>query len=102
MQLNIVAKHETNNDNDMSKKEKLIDKLVSCPSNFTWDEATKLMKQCGFELVKNNGSRRVFRHTTGLKIFLHEPHPQNTLLEYAMKDLIEGLKTVGEINETSI
>lgn len=81
----------------MSKKDKLLEKLLSRPANFTWNEAVTLMKQCDFELVKNNGSRRVFRHTSGLKIFLHEPHPQNTLLDYAMKELIEGLKSAGEI-----
>ena len=81
----------------MSKKEKLLEKLLSRPPNFTWDEAVRLMKQYNFELAKNSGSRRVFKHTSGLKIFLHEPHPQNTLLDYAMEKLIEGLKSSGEI-----
>lgn len=81
----------------MSKKDKLIEKLLSRPANFTWNEAVTLMKQCDFEMVKNSGSKRVFRHSSGLKIFLHEPHPQNTLLDYAMKELIEGLKSAGEI-----
>jgi len=82
----------------MSRKEKLKEKLLSRPSNFTWDEAIRLMGQCHFVLVKNSGSRRVFKHKkSGLKIFLHEPHPQNTLLDYAMEMLIEGLTSVGEI-----
>lgn len=81
----------------MSKKEKLLEKIFSRPANFTWDEAVKLMKQYNFELAKHSGARRVFKHTSGLKIFLHEPHPQNTLLNYAMEKLIEGLKAAGEI-----
>ena len=81
----------------MSKKEKLLEKLLSRPLNFTWDEAVKLMKQYNFDLVKQSGSKRVFKHTSGLKIFLHEPHPQNTLLNYAMENLIDGLKSSGEI-----
>jgi predicted RNA binding protein YcfA (HicA-like mRNA interferase family) len=81
----------------VSKKEKLLEKLLSQPPNFTWDEAVKLMKQHNFELVKNSGSKRVFKHASGLKVFLHEPHPQNTLLNYAMETLIEGLKSAGEI-----
>jgi hypothetical protein len=81
----------------MSKKEKLIEKLLSRPTNFTWNETVRLMGQCNFELVKNSGSRRVFKHKSGLKIFLHEPHPKNTLLDYAMEMLIEGLTSVGEI-----
>ena len=81
----------------MAKKDKLLEKLCSRPANFTWNEAVTLMKQCNFELVKNSGSKRVFRHSSGLKVFIHEPHPQNTLLDYAMRELIESLKSAGEI-----
>jgi len=38
-----------------------------------------------------------FRHVSGLKVFLHEPHPQNTLLVYALERLSEGLRSTGEI-----
>ena len=81
----------------MSKKDKLLEKLLSRPADFTWDEAIKLMKNHHFMLLKQSGSRRVFRHVSGLKVFLHEPHPQNTLLDYAMERLIEGLRSTGEI-----
>lgn len=81
----------------MSKKGKLLEKLLSRPADFTWDEAVKLMKHHHFRLVKQSGSRRVFRHVSGLKVFLHEPHPQNILLDYAMERLIEGLRSTGEI-----
>jgi predicted RNA binding protein YcfA (HicA-like mRNA interferase family) len=81
----------------VSKKDKLLEKLLSRPADFTWDEAVKLMKRHNFRLVKQSGSRRVFRHVSGLKVFLHEPHPQNTLLDYAMERLIEGLRSTGEI-----
>ena len=81
----------------MSKKDKLLEKLLSRPADFTWDEAVKLMKRHHFILLKPSGSRRVFRHAKGLKVFLHEPHPQNTLLDYALERLIEGLRSTGEI-----
>jgi predicted RNA binding protein YcfA (HicA-like mRNA interferase family) len=81
----------------VSKKEKLLDKLRSLPSDFTWDEAVKVMKQHKFQLVKNTGSRRTFRHENGVKVSIHEPHPQNTLLKYAMENLIEALVNAGEI-----
>lgn len=81
----------------MSKKEKLLEKLRLMPANFTWDEAVTLMKQHNFALVKNSGSRRTFRHENGVKVSIHEPHPQNTLLKYAMEDLIAALKASGEI-----
>lgn len=81
----------------MSKKEKLLAKLRSLPSDFTWDEAVTVMKQHNFKLVKNTGSRRIFRHESGVKASIHEPHPQNTLLKYAMENLIEALVNAGEM-----
>lgn len=34
---------------------------------------------------------------TRVKIRLHEPHPQNTLLPYMVEKLIEGLIAAGEL-----
>jgi hypothetical protein len=81
----------------VSKKQKLLEKLLSTPAGFTWDEAVVVMRQHNFTLIKNSGSRRVFRHTNGVKAQIHEPHPQNTLLKYAMEDLIAALRASGEI-----
>ena len=58
------------------------------------------MRQCGFTELKGKGSRRKFVHeATGKKAFIHEPHPQNTLLHYSIKELLGALKDVGEIAE---
>lgn len=81
----------------MSKKEKLLVRLLALNTSFTWDEAVTVMRHYGFELVKNSGARRVFKHVSGIKAFIHEPHPENTLKEYAMKALIDALKDAGEI-----
>lgn len=81
----------------MSRKQKLIDRLQQFPADFTWDEAVKLMKMCGFEVLNNTGSRRKFRHSTGVKASLHEPHPQNILKKYMMEAVVDALRTVGEI-----
>lgn len=81
----------------MSKKQKLLTKLFAMPANFTWDEAVTLMQQHNFALIKNSGSRRTFRHENGVKASIHEPHPQNTLLKYAMEDLLAALRLSGEI-----
>lgn len=81
----------------MSKKQKLIDRVQGLPKDFTWDEAVKLMKLCRFDLIKNDGSRRTFRHKSGLKVSVHQPHPQPSLPRYALEILIDGLKNVGEI-----
>jgi hypothetical protein len=82
----------------VSKKSKLLEKLCAKPKDFTWDEASSLLKSCGYKLRNGAGSRRMFIHpTTHLKIGLHEPHPQNTLLPYMIDLLIEGLKAAGEL-----
>ena len=84
----------------MSKKLKLIERLREKPKNFTWDEAGKLMGSCGFVLRKQSGSARMFVHTTTrVKVRLHEPHPEKTLLPYMLDRLIEGLLAAGEIEE---
>lgn len=84
----------------MSKKSKLIERLLQRPKNFTWDEACSLMQKCGFELVNAGGSARMFRHqVTGQKVRLHEPHPENTLKRYVIDSLIEALSICGDIQD---
>ena len=82
----------------MSKRDKLIQRLLSKPSDFTWDEVTAVMGACNFRMHKKSGSARTFVHaTTKTIVRLHEPHPQNTILHYMAKQLIEGLRAAGEI-----
>lgn len=100
MQLVLVAQRRTSTDTPVSKKSKLLARIVEQPRNFTWDETCTLMKQCGFELVNLNGSARMFVHAKSrLKVRLHEPHPENTLKHYMVKELINALKEVGELAE---
>lgn len=79
----------------MSKKEKLIAKLLRRPNDFTWNELTSLLKSFGYSEVKigkTGGSRRRFIHSSAAAITLHKPHPQNTLKKYAIDQLIEQLQ----------
>ena len=82
----------------MTRKEKLLEKLHAGPNNFTWDEATRLMRLHGFVLLNRDGSARMFVHeNTRTKVRLHEPHPHNTLKPYMIEQLLEGLRAAGEI-----
>lgn len=82
----------------MSKRDKLIVKLVSRCKTFTWDEAVTLMGKCDFKLISKGGSRRKFFHNeTEYLVSIHQPHPQNTLKQYQIQDLIEALKVTGWI-----
>ena len=84
----------------MSKKSKLIERLLGRPKDFTWEEACTVMRQCNFERRSGSGSARMFVHVrTGQRVRLHEPHPRNTLLPYMVDALIEALKDAGEIGE---
>lgn len=78
----------------MSKKEKLIARLLSRPKDFHYDEAKVLLSYFGFienSKGKTSGSRVEFvceKYT----ILLHKPHPNGELKGYQVKQLIETLK----------
>lgn len=75
----------------MSQKKKLIQKLKSCPKDFSFEEAESLLKQLGYRRSnkgRTSGSRIAFIHERCAPILLHKPHPRTTLLEYQVKQLI--------------
>ncbi len=82
----------------MSRKEKLLKRLLTKSADFTWDEAVNLMKQYEFILLKGDGASRKFVHKQSkVKVFIHQPHPGNIVKAYAQEDLIEGLHNAGII-----
>jgi hypothetical protein len=86
----------------MSKNEKLLQRLLSVPRDFTWDELVKILSLFGFvELKKGKtgGSRRKFADEKQNVIILHKPHPGNIVKEYAIKQVITQLKDKGHIQD---
>ena len=80
----------------MSKKEKLVARLRSKPSDFSWRELQTLMNHLGFEEVKGSGSRRRFvSRTTRRMANLHKRHPDGTLLAYQIRDVLAFLEQEG-------
>lgn len=80
----------------MSKATKLRKRLLSIPKDFTWDELVIVVKGYGFEeRTDSGGSRRCFVSSKGQKIFLHEPHPHNTVKAYALREVVSSLKEFG-------
>ena len=59
----------------MSKKEKLLQKLVG-DSQITWNEVVTLMNQLGFELVEREESRFAFKNGE-FEYFDHKPHEKD-------------------------
>lgn len=78
----------------MSKKEKLIARLLSRPADFRYDEARTLLEQLGFvesNKGRTSGSRVEFVRGADA-LLLHKPHPSGELKSYQIKQLIESLR----------
>ena len=80
----------------MSKKDKLIERLLSRPTDFTFNEASTLLGYFGYLILragKTSGSRVTFAdREKNDYIRLHKPHPRNILKEYQVDDIITALK----------
>lgn len=79
----------------MTKREKLLDKLLTCPIDFTWDELTRVLKSFGYKqdnVGKTSGSRVRFISTEYPPIILHKPHPKPILKRYQIVQIIEVLR----------
>lgn len=86
----------------MSKKDKLIARMRTKPppADFTWGELCKVLKNLGYEQLKNSGSRRKFFHKEkNLLISCHEPHPCPEVDKGCLVDVLAHLKTNGLIEE---
>ena len=86
---------------DMTKREKLIERLLQRPSNFEYDEARTLLSRLGYSEEtggRTSGSRMAFvNNETKHIIRLHKPHPGNTLKKYQVEQLIDELSKQGVI-----
>lgn len=86
----------------MSRQEKLINRLLSVPKDFTWEELSKVLAVFGYEEFtggKTGGSRRRFVDQTKNVITLHKPHPGNIVKQYALREVILHLKEKGHIQD---
>ena len=85
----------------MSKKDKLLTKLMDNSQSMTFDEAETLLGFYGFykdNKGKTSGSRVVFMNkNTNTKILLHKPHPRKELLSYQKKQLKDFILQEGNV-----
>jgi hypothetical protein len=75
----------------VSKLRKAIERLLSKPVDYTWDELLSLMISLGFELRTAGGSSRK------ALFFLHEPHPSKVLKAYQVRAAIQFLRNEGRL-----
>ena len=79
----------------MTKREKLLDRFLTKPRDFTWEELNKVLNGFGYQQIgagKTGGSRARFIHSTYPPIVLHKPHPKPILKRYQLEDIINLLK----------
>lgn len=84
----------------MSKKDKLLSRLLSKPKDFTYDELKSLLHYYGYEEdASTSGSAVCFRRMSDNKIimFMHKPHSPSILKSYQVNDVINALKEEGVI-----
>jgi len=82
----------------LSKRDKLVKRLLSKPTDFTFEELVTLLGGFGFTIKgagKTGGSRVTFADDEGDYIRLHKPHPRNILKLYQVDDVIFALKERG-------
>lgn len=81
----------------MSKKDKLIDRLLSKPRDFTFGEMVSLLSYFGYELKQGGtGSGvRFMKDGSNEAINFHKPHPNGILKRYILEQVIEKLRKDG-------
>lgn len=82
----------------MTKRDKLIERFLRKPADFSWQELEKMLGSFGYVLVsggKTGGSRVRFVHLKYPAITLHKPHPKPVLKRYQIEDIFNLLKQEG-------
>ena len=81
----------------MSTEEKLKERFIRFPSDYTFDELTRLLGKFGYILDNKgntSGSRVAFEKNED-KIYMHKPHPGNIVKVGVLKCLYKLLKQRG-------
>ena len=85
----------------MSKKDKMVARLMSRPKDYSYDELVSLLGAFGMSECnkgKTSGSRVMFSDEEGERVLrVHKPHPRNELPGYQIKQIIEFLSQEGLI-----
>jgi len=86
----------------MGKKEKLLDRLLLKPKDFTWDELVTVLGYFGYTEYKGGktgGSRRKFIDSSNNIIALHKPHPSSIVKAYVIIEVINHLISTGKLKD---
>ena len=78
----------------MSKKDKLIERFLSMPTDFHFNEVVKLVGYFGYAEMntgKTSGSRIKFINKEEDQIKFHKPHPKGIMKRYQLKEIKEKI-----------
>jgi len=84
----------------MSKRNKLLNRFLSKPEDFTYNELVKLPGYYGYVEIqkgKTSGSRVAFINEKKHIIILHRPHPHNEMKHYQLNYIEQELRKAGVI-----
>ena len=85
----------------MGTFEKLLERFLARPKDFTYDELRRFLKKLGYIETtkgKTSGSRVAFIDKKSKHIIrVHKPHPGNILKEYIIKQVIKSLQEQGKL-----
>jgi hypothetical protein len=88
---------------ELSRYEKLLNRLLRIPKDFTFGELETLLNGMGFELTNTGSSSgsavRFMNNNNGHILRLHKPHPSPELKQYLVKYVIHELKQWGYLND---
>lgn len=81
----------------MSKKDKLLDRLLKKPKDFTFDEMESLLSYFGYKLKSGGAGSGVkfIKEDSSEVINFHKPHPSGILKRYVLEQVIEKLRKDG-------
>lgn len=81
----------------MGKKDKLINRLLKKPKDFTFDEMKSLLLYFGYELKqgKTGSGVKFIKEGSSEVINFRRPHPNGVLKQYVLNQVIEKLRKDG-------
>lgn len=83
----------------MSRKDKLINRLLEKPTDFTFDEMKSLLSYFGYEMKQGGTGSGVkfIKKGSNEVINFHKPHPNGILKRYILEQIVEKLRKDGSI-----
>lgn len=78
----------------LSRRDKLVNRLLQIPKDFTFDEMISLLSYFGYEMKQGGTGSGVkfIKEGSNEVINFHKPHPGGVLKRYILQQVIEKLR----------